>query len=436
MPSEFPPKYRFNTRGPIVLGILCLLITFGGFGGWAATARISSAVVAPGTLTFETKRKRVKHLEGGIIESILVRDGDRVRRGDVLIKLDEARAKADLAILRGAYDAAVAHEARLIAERDSAMNLEFPESLIARRNEKGVREVLSGQRSLFWARRESRDGEIDLLNQRVDQLETQITGLQAQQKAKKRQIALITEELRALQELFEKGHTTKPRILALERNVARLAGERGELIAETARTRTAIGETRLRALQLETEFREKVVEELRDVQTEIYDLRERMAAARHVLDHIEIRAPVSGNVVAMKVHAAGEVVRSGETIMEIAPQEDRLVVEVKTRPIDIDSLSLGLEADVYFTAFTQRSTPAITGRVVYISADSLRDKPDGKPFYVVRIAVDDEQIGRLGDRTLQSGMPAEVAIKTGVRTPVEYLAQPVLDSMKRAWREN
>ena len=235
--------------------------------------------------------------------------------------------------------------------------------------------------------------------------------------------------------MLAKGHTTKPRILALRREAARLDGERGEHVAEIARTRMAIGEARLKILQLDKKQREEIVAELRDVQSRIFDLAERLSAARNVLEHIDIRAPVDGVVVNMTVHTVGGVIRPGDTLLEIVPGADKLIVEARVRPVDIDSLSVGLNASVVFTAFKQRSTPSVIGRVSYVSADGLVDSKTGENFYLARVEVPDDQLELLADKKLQPGMPAEVIIKTGDRSALQYLVQPVLDSMNRAWRE-
>jgi HlyD family type I secretion membrane fusion protein len=432
-PSRAAPER--SPRATIVTGFACIALCFGGFGAWAAIAPLASAVIAPAAVTVDSKRKKVQHLEGGIVKELLVRDGDMVEAGQVLIRLDETRALASLSIVRAALDAARAVEARLNAEQNGADAPLFPIELMAREGEPAVGDTLRGQRLLFEARRVARFGQAEILAQRVTQLDEQIVGLKAQQVAKEKQIVLIADELGGLKQLFKDGHATKPRILALERESAKIHGERGELISEIARAKTAIGEAKLQIIQIDRTFREEVVAALREAQDKIVDLSERVASAAHVVDHIDIRAPVGGIVVGLDIHTVGGVIKPGDTLLEIVPQRDRLIVEGRIRPTDVDNVAVGLESTVNFTAFKQRTLPTIFGRVAYVSADSLTDPKTGEIYYTAKIDVDDSELAKLGDRELLPGMPAQVMIRTGERTALRYLVQPVLDSMDRAWRE-
>ena len=424
-----------RTRGYLLFGFACVAIAIGGFGGWAATAPIASAVITRGSITVDSKRKAVQHLEGGIVKEILVRDGQRVGAGQVLLRLDETRARASLAILSGAYNAERAREARLFAERDERNHIEFPKELVDRRHIAAVRAVLEGQRRLFRARQRAMAGEIEILEQRSAQYQQQIAGLHAQQRAKERQIALISAELKDLMALYRRGHTTRRRILALQREAAKLEGERGEHIADVAKAKTAVGETKLRMLQIRKKVREEVVAQLREVQSRAQGLVERITAATHVLNHIEIRAPVGGTVVGMNISTVGGVIRAGETILEIVPGQDRLIVEARVRPEDVDNVAIGMPADINLTGLKRRTSRAIPGRVTYISADSLSDRRSGLSYYLVRVEITGSLFRTIGDKPLQPGMPAEVILKSGNRTAMQYLVQPILDSMNRAWRE-
>ncbi len=430
-----PPKLPLNPRPAILVGLTVIVIAIGGFGAWAAIAPIASAVIAPGVVTVDSNRKTVQHLEGGVVKELLVRDGDTVQAGDVLIRLDETRPRASLAIIQGRYDAARALEARLLAERDGYRKIKFPNDLRTRATEDNISEILLGQKRLFDARRSSLDGEASILKNRIVQLKDNITGIRAQQQSKERQNSLILEEIRSLQTLLEKGYTERPRLLALQREAARLEGEHGQHISEIARANTTVGETKLQIIQLRRDFQEQVVDDLRSVRTEISDLKERLGAAKYVLEHIEVRAPESGVVVGTEVHTVGGVIRAGDTILEIVPADDRLIVEAQVQPFDIDDIAVGQEANINFTAFKQRTTSTVSGEVIYISADRLTDQRSGEPYYLARIKVADDEVARLGERQLHPGMPAEVMIKTGERTALQYLAQPFLDSMNRAWRE-
>lgn len=428
-------KPPLNLGSSIALGAITILVAFGGFGTWAALAPLSSAAIAPGVVTVDSNHKKVQHLEGGIIKMLLVRDGDTVEAGDVLVQLDETQPQASLAILQTKYDAARALEARLLAERDDAAEIEFADDLLKRRSNPNIAELLSGQETLFEARRNALKGETIILESRIEQLKNDIVGVRAQQKAKEHQIELVEDEARSLRKLLKKGYVGKPRYLELEREVARLEGERGEHISEIAHANTKIGETKLQIIQLRRELQEKVADELRSIQAEILDLKERIRAAQHVLEHIEIRAPVSGSVVGMAVHTVGGVIKAGETVLDIVPAGDRLIIEARVQPQDIDNVRIGQEANIRFTAFKRRNTPSLVGHVSYISADRIVDSRTGEAYYKARLAVSDSEVARLGDKHLQPGMPAEVMIKTGEGTAIEYLARPFLDSLERAWRE-
>ena len=429
------PTLPLNPRSAILFGFITITLIFGGLGTWAAMAPIASALIAPGVLTVDTSRKKIQHLEGGTIKALLVRDGDRVQGGDVLIRLDETQPRASLAILQSEYDSALALEARLLAERDNKHKITFAKDLLNRANEGKLAEILADQTKLFDVRRSARDGETSILQSRSVRLNENIEGLLAQQKAKQRQISLIEEETKGLRDLFQKGFTDRSRLMALERQSAELEGERGEHISAIASAKTNIAETELQIVQLQRDLQEKVVDELRKVRTQIFDLEERLGAALHVLEHIEIRAPVSGTVVQMSVHTVGGIIRSGETILEIVPADDKLIIEAQVQPLDIDNIAVGQEADIQLTAFKSWTTPILVGVVTYISADRMLDQRSGLPYYLARITVSDEEVERLEERELYPGMPAEVMIKTGERTALEYLAQPILDSMGRAWRE-
>jgi HlyD family type I secretion membrane fusion protein len=424
-----------NPRPAVLLGFVALLLAVGGFGTWAAVASIASAVIVPGVVIVDGSRKKVQHPDGGVVKHLLVRDGDRVRAGDVLIRLDETRPRASLAILRGRYDRARAVEARLLAERDEKPKIAFREDLLSRAEDPEVSEILTDQENLFDARRNSLEGEIAILRNGVAQLEDDIAGIKAQKKAKERQIALIQEEVQSRELLLEKGFTERPRLLALKREEARLAGERGEHMSQVARTKAKIGETELQIIQRKREFREEVVKDLRATRKEIADLEEQVGAAEHLLDDVEIRAPANGVVVGMAVHTVGGVIQAGNTILEIVPADDRLLIQARLPPQQIDNVVVAQQADVRFTAFNQRTTPPLSGTVSYISADRMLDRFSGEPYYEARITIPDEEVGRLTGRHLYPGMPADVIIKTGERTALQYLVQPILDSMERSWRE-
>ena len=424
-----------NSKPVILVGLIVVLLGIGGFGTWAAVADLDSAVIANGTVKVFSNRKKVQPLEGGVVSELLVRNGDYVDVGDVLVTLDKTRNEASYAIVQGNFDATTAAVSRLRAERDGMKEIPFPGDLTGRTDDPAVVEILQGQRALFDARRESLDGQIGMVRERVGQLREEIRGLQAQVDAQAAQIDLIERELIGLRQLLEKGYTSKTRVLALEREAARLRGERGQQIAAIARARRLITEAGLEVIQLKNDFSEKVAAELREHENELYDLAERRNAARYNLDQMKVKATANGFVVGLDVHTVGGVVQPGAVLMEIVPADESLVVEARVRPMDVDDIKVGLQADVQFTAFPQRTTPKLLGDVVYVSADSMLDQKTGESYFLAHVSVSESEARRLGDRELLPGMPADVFINIGERTPFNYLTQPIKDGMSKAWRE-
>jgi len=418
-----------------LLGFAVLLLAFVGFGGWAAVAKLGSAAVAPGMVTVESYRKTIQHLEGGIIKEIRVRDGDTVTEGQVLVRLEDTQPRAQLEIVRSGYLALRALEVRLIAERDNLERIVFPNELVSLQDDPRVRETLNGQDRVFKARRDSMQGEIAVLEQRIEQLQAQISGLDALQQSEKQRIDSLNGELQDFRKLLKEGHVDKLRVLDLERSIAALEGDRAEHLADMARAKMQIGETRLQIMQVKKKFLAEVVAELRDVQTKIFDAQERMRALRDTLERTEIRASNEGIVVGLGVHTVGGVISPGTRILDIVPRGEPLVVEAQVQPTDIDKVHPGLTADIRFSAFKARTTPVVEGKVLTVSADRLIDQADKRAYYLARIEVTPEGMAQLHGLQLLPGMPAEVIIKTGERTFLEYLLQPLLDSFARSFKE-
>ena len=433
--AEPAGAHAVDMRPAILGGVIVIALMLLGLLGWAATAPVASAVVAQGVVVVDGKRKEVQHLEGGIVQTIFVRDGAKVGTNQILLRLDEARARATLGVVQTALDAARVLEARLKSERDDA-NLSFPQDLMARGDETTLAEMMQAQKVLLDARRSSFQGQQSILRQRIVQNEQEISGLNAQKTAIEKQMELVEDELAGLRELLAKGIAPKTKVLALEREAARLLGSRGERIAEIARAQVVIGGTKLEMLQAERTFRENVVKEIRDVQTQIADLQERLAVAKSTLDHIEIRAPVAGTVVGLNAHTVGGVIKPGETILEIVPGAERLIIEAQIQPADIDNTTSGMETDIRLTAFKQRTTPVLTGRLIYVSADRITDQRSGGAYYLARVEVPEHELARIQPQVLQAGMPAEVLIKKRERTALDYLLQPIVDAMSHAWHED
>jgi HlyD family secretion protein len=406
-----------------------------GVGGWGATAVISGAVVASGSLVVDSNVKKVQHLTGGIVGELRVRDGDRVRAGDIVVRLDETVTRANLAIITKGLDELTARKARLESERDGANTLVFPAQLLAGVGDPDRAAAMDSERKLFNLRKTARNGQKAQLQERIAQLQEEIVGLTAQQSSKIREIALIERELAGVRELWKQNLVQLTRLTALEREAARLDGEHGQLIAAAAQARGKIAETSLQVLQIDQDVASDVAKELREVDGKIGEFIERKVAAEDQLKRIDIRAPQDGTVFQLAVHTVGGVITAGDPIMLIVPEADNLSVEVRVNPQDIDRLQLNQKAILRFTAFNVRTTPEIEGTVTRISADTSTDQRTGQSYYTVRIAMAADQVERLGDVKLLPGMPVEAFVQTGERTMFSYLMKPLHDQFVRAFRE-
>jgi HlyD family secretion protein len=425
-----------------LIGLTVIVLAIGGVGGWAATTHIVGAVIAAGTLVVESNVKKVQHNGGGIVGEILVKEGDKVEVGQVVIRLDDTLTRANLGIVQSQLDVSQAREARLTAERDYTATIAFPASLMARRLEPNVATAIVGEEKLFEARRTGRDGQRSQLRERIAQTENEIRGLTAQQEAKEKEIRYIGEELAGVADLYKQNLVTIVRYNALQRDQARLQGERGQLVAEIARARGRIAETEIQILQLDQEFRTEVLKELRETQGRIAELQERVNAAMDELKRIDIRSPQAGLVHQLSVHTVGGVIGRGDTIMLIVPKTDALIIEAKVAPPDIDQVTLGAKVTVRIAAGNRRTMPDLEGWVKYVSADLTREQqataagPLTQSYYLTRVALEESQISRLqDDLQLVPGMPAEIFIRTQDRTPLDYLVKPLKEQIARSFRE-
>jgi len=426
-----PPVSR-----PIVGALVILLIFIGGLAAWAALAPLDSGAVAPGRVTVASNRKTIQHLEGGIIKELLVKEGDAVAAGQVLIRLDDTQPQARIGLLRSRQDTALAREARLIAELEGAEAIAFPQTLKMRQDEPEVAKLLAAEKAVFAARRRVFQGRIDIFRKRIVQLEKEIGSLQAQVVAASKRLALVEKERVGVEELVNEGGIAEARLWKLLQSMAELEGRRGEHQGLIARAQQRIGEADLEIIDLDNSMMNQVVSELRDVQPELADIRQRLKAAEHILVRTEIRAPQAGIVVGLNVHTETGVITPGGPILDIVPQNDTLVIEAMVNPTDIDVVHVGLPARVRLSAFKQRNTPQLEGHVTRVSADSLTDERSGVPYYLVRIDIDAAELEKLEGRKLYPGMPAEAIIVTGAQTALDYTLAPVTDSFRRAFRED
>lgn len=416
-------------------GLVAVALLVGGVGGWASLTRISGAVIATGVLVVDSHVKDVQHSTGGIVGEIAVRDGDRVKRGALLVRLDPTMPAANLAVVTKALDQLSAREARLEAERQGADGIAFPKDLLDRRDDPAIAEIMAGELQVFETRRAGRSGQKSQLQERILQLQKEIVGNTGQAAAKSKEITLVEEELASIRELWKKRLISIDRLTAMERESARLDGERSQLIAAQAQAQGKIAEINLQILQIDLELGTEVNKDLREIDAKVGELTERKIAAEDQLRRIDIRAPQDGVVQQSIAHTIGGVITPGQTIMQIVPDSDSLAVEARIAPSDIDQLWVGQPAALRFSAFNQRTTPQINGTVERTSPDTTTDQRTGISYYTVRIATTSAEVARLGEIKLVPGMPVESFIKTADRTVISYLVKPLQDQINRAFRE-
>lgn len=433
------PDARAIIRRLNIIGFAAIVLMAGGFGVWACTSQLAGAVIAPGALVVESNVKKVQHPTGGIVGEILVHDGDLVQAGDVVMRLDDTVTRATLGIVRSQLDELQARDARLAAERDDAAEIAFPPDLLARRGTRTLDTALAGEERLFESRRNARIGQRAQLRERIAQSNEEIRGLSAQQQAKEVEIGMIDEELVGVRSLYAQNLVSISRLMILQRDKAKLDGERGQFIAEIARARGKISETELQIIQIDRDFRTDVLKDLREGQGRIAELRERQVAAEDQLKRIDLRAPQSGVVLQLSVHTVGGVVANGETVMQIVPTDERLVIDAKVSPQDIDQVAVGAKAIVKILAGNQRTMPDLEGTLLRVSADLTHDPPSSgpptPPYFQVRVSLPASQVERIDDLHLVPGMPAEAFIQTTPRTPLQYLMKPLHDQVARTFRE-
>jgi HlyD family secretion protein len=433
--TQIPENPLARCRELVIAGFGLMGVFVIGFGTWSAFAPLESATVAAGSVVSESSRKTIQHFEGGIIGAILVHDGDAVKAGQTLIRLDDTKPRTTLASLHGQLWDAKAREARLLAERDGESRIDFPADLLAQQRDPTVAQAISGQQKIFDTRRTLQQSKIAAIGERINQVREEIGGYQAQEKAARQHIASLDEELVGARELVAKGLERKPRVLALERERADTEGKRGDSIAQMARARQTIAESEVNILSLKNDTQKEVADELRDTQKKLHELDEQAQAATDVLARTEVKAPEDGVVTDLKVHTTGGVINQGEALMDLVPQQDRLVVEAEVRPEDIERVHEGLPAQVRLLPYKQRRTPPLDAEVIYVSADRLLDKKTNQPYYAAKLRIDETQLASMPEIKLVPGMPTESMIKTGETTVALYALSPIFDSFHRAFRE-
>lgn len=425
-----------SARGPLMVGSFALLLLVGGFGGWAAFTNIAGAIIAPGQIVVDQNRQIVQHLDGGVVAELHVEEGDVVEAGDVLIQLDATDLASELAIVEGQLFEYMARVGRVTAERDGAQEIKFHPMLLENAARPEVAELMAGQRNLFVARLESLRSQAEQLGKRREQIASQVDGIDAQRVALSRQLELIEEELDGLRGLLEAGNIQKGRVLALEREQARLSGTIGELAANRAQAEGRITEIDIQLIGLETTRREEAISRLRDLQTNMLQLMEQRRSLLARLDRLDIRAPVSGIVYGLAVTTPRAVVRPAEPVLYLVPQDRPLVISSQVDPIHVDQVHTGQEVSLLFSALDQRLTPTLFGRVVQVSADAFTDERTMRTYYRAEIELIEGEMEKLGGQTIIPGMPVEAYIRTTDRTPLAYLVKPFTDYFNKAFRES
>lgn len=426
---------RRSIRSNLIGGLLTAAFLVVAIGGWATMTELSGAVIAPGILVVDTNVKKVQHPSGGVVGELRVRDGDRVKSGDVVIQLDDTITRANLKIITKSLDELNARQARLEAERDDRETISFSKELLDRSSDQDAMRIIQGESRLFDLRRTARLGQKAQLKERIAQLNEETKGLSRQAESKKNEIDLIQRELEGVRKLWKKKLIPLSRVTAVEREAVRLDGERGQLMATIAQTQGRATETELQIIQIDQDLRSEVARELREIQAKTAELVERKVAAEDQLKRTKICAPQDGIVHQLAVHTIGGVINASETLMLIVPEGEELTIEAKVPPENIDQLAIGQRAVVRFSTFNQRTTPEIDGTVTRVGADLTEDERLGAAFYKARISMSPQEVGRLRGLKLIPGMPVEAFIQTDSRTVVSYLVKPLHDQIVKAFRE-
>ena len=433
------PGPKWDTRQSIskhmMAGLVIVIVLAGGVGGWAGTMTLSGALIAQGSVVVDSNVKKVQHPTGGIVGELRVRDGDRVKQGDIVVRLDDTVTRANLAIVTKGLDELYARKARLESERDGLSAVKFPADLLARASDPDIASIVDGERKLFQLRSSARTGQKSQLRQRIEQLNEEVRGLRAQNDSKDKETKLIEREKEGVYDLWKQKLVPLTKLTELERAAVRLEGESAQLIAQTAQAAGKISETELQIIQIDRDLSSEVAKETREIDGKIGEFVERKITAEDQLKRVEIRAPQDGMVFQSNIHTVGGVITAGDAMMMIVPDADNLTVEAKVNPQDIDQVRPGQTALLRLSAFNQRTTPEIYGTVTRISADASTDQRTGQTYYTIRIGMSGEEVAKLGEVRMVPGMPVEAFVQTGDRTMISYFIKPLSDQLMRMFRE-
>lgn len=422
-------------RRPIIIGSIIVAVFIVGLGIWAALAPLGSAVVAAGVVKVEDSRKVVKTRDGGIIAQVLAKDGQIVEKGAVLVRMDDVQARSAFEVYDNQYMNLIARRARFMAEGAGVDEVSFPPILLDRKADPAIAGLMTDQTELFDKRRQAIDNQAEILQQRLAQLDTRISGYQAQIDAITSQSSLIGEELKGTQSLAKRGYAPKTKVLELQRTAAGLNGQIGSLQAQIAEAQQAKGETQMQINRLYEDRLTEGSQGLSDIQGDLANILPRLESAKATLDLTDVKAPASGTVFGLTQFTDGGVVAPGERILDIVPDNSPMIIQANIKPTDIAEISKGMEAEIKLTAYNQHTTPSVFGEIVRVSADRMTTE-NGSAFYTVDIRVNPESLARSAQELrLYPGMPAEIIIPTSARTALDYLVSPITDSMDRAFRE-
>jgi HlyD family type I secretion membrane fusion protein len=435
MTDQQDVRKRWSAWRPVIAGVLTIAVLVGGFGAWAVESEITGAIIAHGRIEVDQNRQVVQHLDGGVVSEILVKEGDTVTEGQMLVRLDAEQLHSELAVVEGQLFEVLARRARFEAERDNATALVF-DPLLTETTNPIAPGLMEGQQRLFDARIESEMQEKEQLARRRDQIGNQIDGIDAQQVAIGTQLELITEELVSQQSLLDRGLAQASGVLALQRQQASLSGQSGELTASRAEAEGRQTELDIEILRIDSTRREDANTRLRDLQFNEIELGEKRRALITRLERLDIRAPVSGIVYGMAVFTPRSVIRAAEPVLYLVPQDRPLVIATQVQPSNIDSVFVGQAVSVRFSAFDQRQTPELFGTVVQVSADAFTDQGSQVSYYRAEIKLNDGEMERLPENLhLIPGMPVEAFISTQSRSPMAYFLKPLSDYFTKAFRE-
>ncbi len=426
---------RQSLRKPIMAGIIVIAVGFGGFFSWAFTAELDSAAVASGSVIVDSRKKVVNHFEGGILKKLLVEEGERVREGQVLMLLDGTRSESELGQLQGERYGLRAKLARLRAEQKAEAKIEFPPQLLSS-NQDYVANILDDEKLLFNKRNEVYDAKRDAQAKQIEQFEAEARALDSQIKARTRQEELVAEQLNGIRMLAEKGFATRTQLVEIENSWSDIVGDMGEFKAQKAAAEQQMAEAEINLASIEMEWQSDIATEIQEAQLALNDVNQRIRASEDVLNRLEVKAPQAGIVGNIQVRTQGGVISPAEPIMDIIPEDEPLLIEAMINRQDIDSVHVGSKAQIKLTAYSQRRLAPLDGEVKYVAADQTVDEQRDSSYYIVRAAIDPGELAERDDIEIRPGMPADILILKSPRKAIDYLVDPITESMSKAFRED